>query len=141
MDNKYDEQFIITQDTIEANKQEMRSNKKDSDEKITRFTVKSETMIAVISNQLNTLVSSQTQKDTSNPQEPTTVVPDTKRDPPLDGGNFTKIGGMWTLKYEIISPKFYELLIKTELKEGTSLDLKKFYSNIKMCLNVVTRIQ
>ena len=44
---------------------------------------------------------------------PTTVVPDKMRDPPLDGGHSTKIGGIWTLKHEIISRKFYEILIKT----------------------------
>ena len=48
---------------------------------------------------------------------------------------------MWTLKHEIRSPKFYVLLIKTELKYGTSLDLKNFYNHIKMCLNVVVILQ
>ena len=52
-------------------------------------------------------------KDTLTPQDPTTVVPANRRDPPLDGGHSIKISGMWTLKYEISSPKFYELLIKT----------------------------
>ena len=33
MDNKSDEQFIITQAAIESNKQDMKSNKQDSDEK------------------------------------------------------------------------------------------------------------
>ena len=44
---------------------------------------------------------------------PTTMVSANKRDPPLEGGHCMKIGGLWTLKYEISSPKFYELLIKT----------------------------
>ena len=57
---------------------------------------------------------------------PTTVVPDKKRDPPLEGGYSTKIGDMWTLKHENISPKFYELLIKTEIKGDTALDLKNY---------------
>ena len=48
---------------------------------------------------------------------------------------------MWNLKHEIISQKLYELLIKTELKVDTALDLKKFYNNIKICLNVVTRLR
>ena len=60
------------------------------------------------------------------------------RDPPLDGGNSTRIGGMWTLKHDIISPKFYELLIKTELKGDTALDLKNLYNYSKMCLNAMT---
>ena len=76
--------------------------------------------------------SSPTQKDTSTPPEPTNVVPVNRRYTPLEGGHSTKIGGMWTLKHEISSPKFYELLIKTELKGDTALDLKNFYNHIKM---------
>ena len=38
MDNESDEQFIIMQGKIEANKQEMKSNKQDSDEKMMQFT-------------------------------------------------------------------------------------------------------
>ena len=49
--------------------------------------------------------------------------------------------GMWTLKHDIISAKFYELPIKIELKGDTALDLKNFYNHIKMCLNAVTRPQ
>ena len=81
------------------------------------------------------------QKDTSTPPDPTTMVPTNMRDPPLEGGKSTKIGGMWTLKHYISSPKFYELLIKTELKGDTALDLKNFFNHIKMCLNAVTRLR
>ena len=38
MDNKSDEQLIITQATTEAKKQEMKSNNQDSDEKIMKLT-------------------------------------------------------------------------------------------------------
>ena len=62
------------------------------------------------------------------------------RDPPLDGGQSTKIGGMWTLKHEIISPKFYELIIRIRLKGYTATDLKNFYNHINMCLNAVNRL-
>ena len=48
---------------------------------------------------------------------------------------------MWTLKHEIISPKFYELLTKTELKGDTALDPNNFYNHIKMCINVATRLR
>ena len=48
---------------------------------------------------------------------------------------------MWTLKYEISSPKFYELLIKIELKGYTALDLKNFYKPINMSRNEVTIIK
>ena len=46
-------------------------------------------------------------------QDPTTRVPANKKATPLEGGNSMKIGGMCTLKHEIRSPKFYELIIKT----------------------------
>ena len=52
-------------------------------------------------------------------QDYTTVVPYNKKSPQLEGGHSTKIGGMWTLKHEIISPKFYEIIIKTKLKGDT----------------------
>ena len=61
--------------------------------------------------------------------------------PPLDAGYSAKIGGMWNLQNEIRSPKFYELLIKTELKGDTGLDLKNFCNHIKTCINVVNRLQ
>ena len=38
MDKKSDEHFIITQSTIEANKQEMKTNKQDSDKKMMNLT-------------------------------------------------------------------------------------------------------
>ena len=63
--------------------------------------------------QSNILKSSPTQKDTSNPLDPTTVVPANSSAPPLEGGHSTKIGGMCTFKHEMSSPKFYEILIKT----------------------------
>ena len=45
-----------------------------------------------------------------------------------------EIGGMWTLKHDTRSPKFYELLIKIGLKGNTALDLNNFYNQINMCL-------
>ena len=141
MDNKSDEKFTIMQAAIEANKQEMKSNKQESDEKMTQFTLKFEKLFAVILNQLKTLEYSPTQKNKSNPSDTTTVVPDNRRDKPLNGVHYNKMCGMWTLKHDISSPKFYELLLNIELKGETDLDLRKFYNNIKMCLNVVTIIQ
>ena len=64
-----------------------------------------------------------------------------RRDPPLDGEHYTKISGMWTLKYDIRSPKLYELLINKELKGYTDLYLNNFYNHIQMCLNEVTRLR
>ena len=63
-----------------------------------------------------------------------------RRDPPFNGVHSTKNGGMWTLKHDISSRKFYELLIKRELIGYTALDLKNFYNHIKMCFNAVTRL-
>ena len=68
------------------------------------------------------------------------MVPNNKRAPPLDGGYSTKSFGMWNLKQEIRSPKFYELLVNTELKGDTALDLNNFFNHIYMCLNAVTRL-
>ena len=81
------------------------------------------------------------QKDKSTPPDPTNVVPDNRRDPPLGEGYSTNIGGMCTLKHEISSPKFYELLINKELRRDTTLDLKNFYNHIKMYLSAVTSIR
>ena len=98
-------------------------------------------MIPSIIHRVNVLKTSPERKDSPNDQDPTIVVPANKRATLLEGGNSMKIGGMWTLKHEISSPEFYELLIKTELKLDTDVDLKNFYKHIKMCLNAVTRLR
>ena len=82
--------------------------------------------------QTNNSKSSPAQKYSSNTLDHITVVLDNRRDPPLDGGNSMKIGGMWTLKHDISSPKLYEILIRTQLKGDTYLDLKNFYNHINM---------
>ena len=120
MEKKSDEQFIIMQTIIEANKQEMISNKQDSNEKMTKFTEEFEAMIAAIIYLISTSKYLPTKKNSPKPPHPTTVVPANRRAPPLDGGQSTKKCGMWTLKYEISSPIFYELFIKTELKGNTA---------------------
>ena len=50
-------------------------------------------------------------KDSPKGQYSTYVVPDNKKSPLLESVNSTKIGVIWTLKHEIISPKLYEILI------------------------------
>ena len=115
-------------------------NKQDSDEKMTKLIEEFKTMLAAITYQNNTVKSSPTQKDSTKPPGTTTVVPSNRRAPPLKGGQSTKTGGMWTLKHDIGSPIFYELLIKIELKEDTALELKNVYNHTKMCLNAVTSI-
>ena len=79
--------------------------------------------------------------DAPKAQDTDTVEPTNEKSPRLEGGNYTKSGGVWTLKHDILPPKFYEILIKTEIKGDTSLYLKKFYKHTKMCLNVVTRLR
>ena len=49
-------------------------------------------------------------------QSPNTVFLVTNKALPLESGNSTKNIYLWTLKHEISSPKFYELIINTELK-------------------------
>ena len=137
MDNKSNENFLIIQAIIEANRQE-------TDEKLTQITEDLKFLTATITSmmdQTNNSMFSPSQKDTSTPPDPTTMVPYYRRAPPLDGVHSTKIGAMCTLKHEIVSPKFYELLIKIELKVYTAMDIKNFYNHIKMSLNVVTRLQ
>ena len=58
-------------------------------------------------------------------------------DPQLEDFHSKQIGGMWTLKHDISSSKIYELLIKTEIKGDTAMDLNNFYNHINMCLNAV----
>ena len=45
-EKNYDEQFIIMKSSIEANKQEMKPNKQDSDEKMTKFIEEFKEMLA-----------------------------------------------------------------------------------------------
>ena len=104
MENNYDEQFIIMQTVIEASKENIKSNKKDSDDTMTKFTEESKAMLAEITYHINSLKSSPTQKYSPNPPDPSNVVPTYRRSPPLDGGHSTKVGGMWTQKHEISSP-------------------------------------
>ena len=111
----------------------MKAELKDIKETLKTFTV-------FMMDQIKISKSSLAQKDTSTPPDPTTTVQTNKKAPPLERGISENIGGMWTLKHEISSPIFYELLIKTELKGDTALDLKNFYNHIKMSLNAVTRL-
>ena len=64
-------------------------------------------MITPMMDQIKISKSSPDKEDTPKTQDTTTVVPDNKKNPTLEGGHSTKNGGMWTLKHEIISPKLY----------------------------------
>ena len=106
MDNKSDYQLLIMQATIE-------SNNKYSDDKIKKLTAYLTWMITSMMDQIKISKSSLDKKYSPKVQYTTTVVPANKKSPPLEGGHYTIIGGMWTLKREIGSPKFYELIINT----------------------------
>ena len=86
------------------------SNKQDSDDKMKKLTSDLTGMIASMMDQIKMSKSSPDKKDSPKAQDTTTVVPANKKSPPLEGENSTKIGGMWDLKHDIGSPKFYELL-------------------------------
>ena len=121
------------QDTIE-------SSRKYSDNKIKKLTEDLTAIITSTMDQIKIPKSSPNNKDQTKAQYPTTVVPANNRSPTLEGGHPTKNCGMWTLKHETSSLKFYEIRIKTELKGNTDIALKNFYNQINMCLNVVTRL-
>ena len=113
MDTNSDEQFLVVESTIEANKQEAYKNQMKTDEKLTLLTEDLQVLTTLMTDKTNISKSSAAWKDTSTPPDPTTVVPTDKRAPSLEGGHSTKIGGMWTLKHEISSSKFNKLLINT----------------------------
>ena len=69
--------------------------------------------ITSVMDQIKISKSSPENKDSQKSQDPNTVVPDKNKAPPLEGVHSTKIGGIWNLKHEISSPKFYKLIIKT----------------------------
>ena len=92
--------------TIEAKRQ-------DSDEKMKNLTEYLTAITTSMMDHINVSKYSPEEKYPPKDQDPTTVVPDNKRVPPLTGAHYIRIGGMCTLKHEIRSPKFYELIIKT----------------------------
>ena len=94
MDSKSDEKFIIIQSTIEVKRQEMDEKKINTDEKLTNITEDLRFLTPTITSMMDQTKYSKfslDQKDTSNPPEPTTVVPVNRRAPPLDGGNYEKM--------------------------------------------------
>ena len=82
--------------------------------------------------------SSPENKESNNSQDPTTAVPDNNKAPPLEGGHYMKIGGIWTVNHEIRSSKFYEILIKKEIKGDNDMYLMNFYNHTNIFFNTVT---
>ena len=126
-----------------GNSKTIGEKKMKTDEKLTNVTEELKFLtetITLVMDQTNISKFLPSQKDTLNTLESTNMFLANRRAPPLDRGNSKTIGEMWTLKHDIRSPKIYELLIKTELKGDTSLDIKNLYNHIKMCLNAVDRL-
>ena len=84
MDNNSDEKLLIMQDTIEGNRQ-------DSDEKTKELTEDLTETITTMMDQIKKLKYSLEQKYSPKVRDPTTMVLANKRDPPLEGGNSTKM--------------------------------------------------
>ena len=91
------EQFLVIEATIKSNKQEADEKQMKTDDKLTLLTENLQVFTSFMMDHTNISKSSPAQKDTSTPPYPITVVPANRRDPPLEGGHSTKIGGMWTL--------------------------------------------
>ena len=141
MDTKSDDQFLAIESTIEANKQEADKNHNKTTENIKKLTETLNKVLKGLTDKNNISKSSPAQKDTTPPQDPTNTVHTNRKAPPLEGDHSENIGGMWNLKHEISSPRFYELLIKIELKGDTALDLKNLYNHFKMSINAVTKLR
>ena len=128
MDKDSNYQLLTMQATIEA-------NRKYYNEKMKKLTKYLTAMITLMMDKIKISKYSPDRKYSPKTQDPNTVVLDNKKASSLEGGHSKTIGGMWTLKHEISSPKFYEFLIKIYLKGDTALELKNFYNHINMCLN------
>ena len=116
MDTKSDEKLLTIEATIESNKQEDDKNKQETDNNHKETTEKIKQLTETLNtyflkgqpDQNNISKSSPAQKDTmaTTPPDPTTVVHTIKKDSTLEGEISENIGGMWTLKHEISSPRF-----------------------------------
>ena len=95
MDKKSDEQFIVMKFAIESNNQEMKTNNQCPNDKIMKLTENFKAMLVSsttsITDQINALKYSPTQKDSPNPPELTSVVHANRRATRLDGGKYTKL--------------------------------------------------
>ena len=81
--------ILNMQATIESNKQDMKTNEQECDEKMINLTEEFKSMltssITSMMDQINKSKSSPDKKDPPNPQDPTNMVPANRRDSPLDG--------------------------------------------------------
>ena len=115
-DNKLVDQILVMPASIYTNKQDTDKIKQYCDD-LKKKLSKHDFDFSQIKTLLNKVLG---QNKTSSPeniystksQDHTTEVPSNKKAPPLEGGNYMKIGDIWTLKHEIRLPKFFELLTK-----------------------------
>ena len=142
MNNKVYYQLLVIQALVDNNKRVTDKIKQNNDElknKLNRnYFEFSEIKLLLNRFMGHNQTSSPEQVDSPKSQDLATVVLDKKRYPPLRVGHSTKIGGMWILKQEIISPKLYKLLVKEELKVDTALELNNVYNRINICPNALT---
>ena len=82
--HKSDDQLLIMQDIIESKMQ-------DYYEKMKKLTEDLTAIITSIMDQINISKSSPDKKGSLKAQDTTTVVPDNRKDPPLEGGHYTKL--------------------------------------------------
>ena len=98
MDNNPDEHALIVQANIYDNIQYYGQKTNKYDSKLDKLT----SMIEKMMDHNQNSNSSPENMDSPKSQDPTNMVPDKTKDTPLAGGNYMKIGDMWTLKHEII---------------------------------------
>ena len=99
MDNKYYEKLLIMPAKIEANRKESNDKIKNLTEDLKAIITSTITWIIF---QINISESFPYHKDSPKAQDPTNMVPANRKDPPLDGGDYTKIGVMCNIKHDII---------------------------------------
>ena len=102
MDNKLEEKVLIVQASNEKLASEFTEMKSDITDIKTTFK-------QIIAQKHH---SSPGNMDSPKAQDTETLFLYTNKAPPLEGGNYMKIGGMWNIKHEIRLSKFFELLTK-----------------------------
>ena len=138
MYNNLEDQVLIMQSIKDNLASEINEIKSDTKKKYSDMNEIKRMLTKMTNQKQNSLPD---KKDIPKNQDLTTAFLDNNKAPPLEVGHSTKIGEIRNIKHEISSSKFYEILIKTELKYETDMDLNNFYNHIKTCLNAVTRLR
>ena len=138
MYNNLEDQVLIMQSIKDNLASEINEIKSDTKKKYSDMNEIKRMLTKMTNQKQNSLPD---KKDIPKNQDLNTAFLDNNKAPPLEVGHSTKIGEIRNIKHEISSSKFYEILIKTELKYETDMDLNNFYNHIKTCLNAVTRLR